>query len=114
VSGFALIIPDLIENLDIPDTSSKWPAAAYSLIVSSVMLPLGRLADIYGGRPIYIAGLVWLTIWSIVAGFSKDQYMLDVCRALQGLGAGAFLPSGMMLLGQIYSPGPRKNLVFSK
>ncbi|PQE15743.1 drug resistance protein [Rutstroemia sp. NJR-2017a BBW] len=111
VSGFALIIPDLIENLDIPDSSSKWPAAAYSLIVSSVMLPLGRLADIYGGRPIYIAGLVWLTIWSIVAGFSKDQYMLDICRALQGLGAGAFLPSGMMLLGQIYSPGPRKNLV---
>ena len=39
--------------------------------------------------------------------------MLDFCRALQGLGAAAFLPSGVMLLGSIYRPGPRKNLVFS-
>lgn len=83
-------------------------------MVSSVMLPFGRLADIYGGRTVYIAGLVWLTLWSIIAGFSKDQYMLDICRALQGLGPAAFMPSGMMLLGRTYRPGPRKNLVFSE
>jgi MFS family permease len=39
--------------------------------------------------------------------------MLTVCRALQGLGPAAFLPSGIMLLGSIYRPGPRKNMVFS-
>jgi MFS family permease len=39
--------------------------------------------------------------------------MLIICRALQGLGPGAFLPSGVMLLGTTYRPGPRKNLVFS-
>ena len=39
--------------------------------------------------------------------------MLDLCRALQGLGPSAFLPSGVMLMGSIYRPGPRKNLVFS-
>jgi MFS family permease len=39
--------------------------------------------------------------------------MLIVCRALQGFGPAAFLPSGIMLLGSIYRPGPRKNLVFS-
>ena len=39
--------------------------------------------------------------------------MLDFCRALQGLGCAAFLPSGVMLMGSIYRPGPRKNLVFS-
>ncbi|ESZ96569.1 hypothetical protein SBOR_3071 [Sclerotinia borealis F-4128] len=113
VSGFAVIVPDLVRDLNIPVSSSTWPAAAYSLMVSSVMLPLGRIADIYGGRPVYIAGLAWLTLWSIVAGFSKDQYMLDICRALEGLGPAAFMPSGMMLLGQTYRPGPRKNLVFS-
>ncbi|KAI9649295.1 hypothetical protein NHQ30_001867 [Ciborinia camelliae] len=113
VSGFAVIVPDLMKDLKIPVSSSTWPAAAYSLMVSSVMLPLGRLADIYGGRPVYIAGLAWLTLWSLIAGFSKDQYMLDICRALQGLGPAAFMPSGMMLLGRTYRPGPRKNLVFS-
>jgi MFS family permease len=83
-------------------------------VVSSVLLPFGRLADIYGGRPIYILGILWLAIWSLVAGFSTNQYMLDICRAFQGLGPAAFLPSGMMLLGCNYRPGPRKNLVFSK
>ena len=39
--------------------------------------------------------------------------MLDFCRALQGLGPAAFLPSGVMLMGSLYRPGPRKNLVFS-
>jgi MFS family permease len=39
--------------------------------------------------------------------------MLIICRALQGLGPAAFLPSGVMLLGSTYRPGPRKNLVFS-
>ncbi|TGO26005.1 hypothetical protein BPAE_0068g00390 [Botrytis paeoniae] len=113
VSGFAVIIPSLIKDLNIPISSSTWPATAYSLMVSSVMLPFGRLADIYGGRRVYIAGLAWLTLWSLIAGFSKDQYMLDICRALQGLGPAAFMPSGMMLLGRTYRPGPRKNLVFS-
>ncbi|QSZ37209.1 hypothetical protein DSL72_009303 [Monilinia vaccinii-corymbosi] len=113
VSGFAVVVPDLMKDLNIPISSSTWPAAAYSVMVSSVMLPFGRLADIHGGRPIYIAGLAWLTLWSLVAGFSKDQYMLDICRALQGLGPAAFMPSGMLLLGRTYRPGPRKNLVFS-
>lgn len=61
----------------------------------------------------YLFGLAWLCIWSIIAGFSRNQIMLDFCRALQGLGPAAFLPSGIMLLGSIYRPGPRKNLVFS-
>jgi MFS family permease len=39
--------------------------------------------------------------------------MLVICRALQGLALAAFLPSGMMILGSVYRPGPRKNLVFS-
>lgn len=39
--------------------------------------------------------------------------MLIICRALQGLALGALLPSGMMILGSTYRPGPRKNLVFS-
>lgn len=114
VSGFAVVVPSLTKSLDIPTASSTWPAAAYSLVVSSVMLPFGRLADIYGGRPVYLIGLLWLTVWSIVVGFSKNEYMLDICRALQGLGPAAFMPSGMMLLGCNYWPGPRKNLVFSK
>ena len=61
---------------------------------------------------VYVGGVIWLTVWSIIAGFSRNELMMDFCRALQGLGPAAYLPSGMMLLGTVYRPGPRKNLVF--
>ena len=67
----------------------------------------------YGGYIVYVSGLAWFIIWSVVAGFSQNELMLDFCRALQGLGSAAFLPSGVMLLGSLYRPGPRKNLLFS-
>lgn len=66
----------------------------------------------YGGYPVYLGGLAWFLVWSIIAGFSRNQIMLDCCRAMQGLGPSAFSPSGIMLIGNIYRPGPRKNLVF--
>lgn len=60
----------------------------------------------------FVVGMSWLTLWSLVASFSTNEIMLDVCRALQGLGPAAFLPSGLGLLGGIYRPGPRKNIAF--
>lgn len=67
----------------------------------------------YGGYPVFMFGLAWFFVWSLIAGFAVNDIMLDFCRALQGLGPAAFLPSGIMLMGSIYRPGPRKNLVFS-
>jgi MFS family permease len=67
----------------------------------------------YGGYPVYVAGILWLVIWAVIAGFAKNELMMDFARALQGLGPAAYLPSSLMLLGSIYRPGPRKNLVFS-
>lgn len=113
VSGFNVILPTLIDKLDIPQASAVWPASAFSLVTAAFLLPFGRLADMYGGLPVYQFGLVWFFVWSLIAGFSQNQLMLDFCRALQGLGPSAFLPSGVMLMGSIYRPGPRKNYVFS-
>jgi hypothetical protein len=66
-----------------------------------------------GGYPTYMAGLIWLSMWNLIGGFSRNGLMLNICRAFQGLGTAALLPSGIMLLGSVYRPGPRKNLVFS-
>ncbi|KAF2818679.1 MFS general substrate transporter [Ophiobolus disseminans] len=113
VSGFNLLLPALTEALDIPSNAQTWPASVFSLVTGAFLLPAGRLADMFGGYIVFCAGLVWFLIWSIIAGFSQNYVMLIVCRALQGFGPAAFLPSGIMLLGSIYRPGPRKNLVFS-
>ncbi|KFY97626.1 hypothetical protein V500_01972 [Pseudogymnoascus sp. VKM F-4518 (FW-2643)] len=113
VSGFTVVLPTVAVELNIPTASSIWPASAFSLAIAAFLLVFGRLGDMYGGYPLYVGGLAWLALWSLVCGFSKNAIMLDVCRAMQGLGPAAFLPSSMMLIGSIYRPGPRKNLVFS-
>jgi len=113
VSGFNVILPTLLGKLDIPQTGAVWPAAAFALVTAAFLLPFGRLSDKYGAYPIFIFGLVWFCVWSVVVGFSINKLMLDFCRALQGLGPSAFLPSGVALMGNMYRPGPRKNLVFS-
>jgi MFS family permease len=82
------------------------------LVTGAFLLPLSRLADIYGGYVVFTCGMIWFTIWTLIAGFSQNYLMLIACRALQGFGPAAFLPSGIMLLGRIYRPGPRKNMVF--
>lgn len=113
VSGFTVILPTLIRELDIPQASSVWPATAFSLVIASTLLVFGRLGDMYGGYPIFLGGLAWLLLWSIIAGFSVNPVMLNICRALQGFGPAASLPTGVMLMGSLYRPGPRKNLVFA-
>lgn len=99
--------------LEIPDSARTWPAAVINLTTACLLMPFSRLADRYGGRNVFLAGHVWLLIWSLVSGFSSNPTMLIACRAMQGLGAGAFMPAGMALLARTYRPGPRKNFVFS-
>lgn len=113
MSGFNVILPTLLVKLDIPQAGVVWPAGAFALVTAAFLLPFGRLADKYGAYPIFILGLIWFCVWSVIAGFAINELMLDFCRALQGLGPSAFLPSGVSLMSNMYRPGPRKNLVFS-
>ncbi|KAF4465079.1 major facilitator superfamily transporter [Fusarium albosuccineum] len=113
VGGFQILIPGLSEALDIPQASQSWPASVITLVAGSFLFPCGRLADMYGGYVVFHAGILWTIVWSAVTGFSPNFFMLVICRAMQGLGAAAFLPGGISLLGRTYRPGPRKNLVFS-
>ncbi|KAK2745346.1 hypothetical protein FQN55_006251 [Onygenales sp. PD_40] len=113
ISGFNVVLPTLLKELAIPEASAVWPASAFSLVIAATLLIFGRLADMIGGFPIYVFGMGWLFVWSVIAGFSINRYMLIFCRALQGIGPAAYLPSSMMLLAKVYRPGPRKNMVFS-
>lgn len=113
VSGFNIILPTIADEISIPDSQRTWPAEVINLTTAALLLPFARLSDQYGGRAIFLLGHTWLTTWSLIAGFSQNPTMLIVCRAMQGLGSSAFLPAGISLLGTIYRPGPRKNLVFS-
>lgn len=113
VSGFIVVLPTVATDLNIAPSSQTWPANAFSLVIACFLLFFGRLSDMYGGFPVYVGGVVWFSVWGLIAGFSQNQWMMYFARAFQGLGPAAYLPSSMMLLGSIYRPGPRKNIIFS-
>lgn len=96
-----------------PPELQTWPSSGLILVAGAFLFPLGRLADMYGGFMVFVAGMSWFVLWTIAAGFVGNFPLLILCRAMEGLGTAAFLPAGISLLGRIYRPGPRKNLVFS-
>ncbi|GLB03970.1 hypothetical protein AtubIFM57258_009686 [Aspergillus tubingensis] len=113
ISGFNVLIPSVSQSLNIPAASTGWPSSAFALTAGSSLLLFGQLADKYGGFVVFTSGLTWHLVWTLIAGFSQNEIMLNFCRALQGFGPAAILSAGIMLLGSIYPPGPRKNIVFS-
>ena len=113
VSGFNLLLPAVSSDLNIQPNAQTWPASSFSLVVAGFLLTFGRISDMVGGKIVYLCGLAWLFVWSLVAALSVNSTMLNVARAFSGFGPAAFIPSTIALMGKMYVPGPRKNLVFS-
>ncbi|HZP96429.1 MAG TPA: MFS transporter [Candidatus Limnocylindria bacterium] len=73
------------------------------LLVSTVSTPiLGRLADVFGRTPVFIGGMAIFVVGSVGAGLAADMLQLVVARAVQGFGAGALLPVGMTIAGDLF------------
>lgn len=126
ISGFAIELPKIMNRYTSSSSSSSsgggmaapgslgmfWPASLLSLILSATLLTFARISDMYGGYLPFMFGVVWLGIWSLLAGFSQTSVLLlDVSRAMQGLAIAAYIPSTFAMMGSIYPEGPRKNLV---
>lgn len=72
------------------------------------MLIGGRLGDLFGHRRIFILGLTWFSIWSVVNGFARTPVIMSISRALQGMGAGFTIPCALAILTTTYPEGPER------
>lgn len=81
----------------------SWVFSAY-LLAATVTVPIwGKLSDLYGRRPLYQIGIGIFLIGSVLSGVSQTMNQLIVFRAIQGIGAGALVPLGMTIVGDIYT-----------
>ena len=95
-------IPTVVSSLGGLELYSR----VYSVyfLAATVTVPLwGRLSDLYGRRVFYLAGIGLFILGSALCGLSQSMIQLVGFRVIQGLGAGALLPLGMTIIGDIYS-----------
>jgi EmrB/QacA subfamily drug resistance transporter len=85
----------------------SWVFTAY-MLAATVTVPIyGRLSDIYGRRPFFVAGLLIFMAGSVVGGTADSMTQLILARAVQGLGAGALIPLAMAVIGDLVPPSDR-------
>ncbi|KAK8011151.1 major facilitator superfamily transporter [Apiospora arundinis] len=70
ISGFNVLLPTLQNQERFSSTAPSagawtWPSNVFSLVAGAFLLPVGRLADLYGGRIVYLCGLFWLFFWAL-------------------------------------------------
>lgn len=64
-----------------------WIMMGYTVVITALLLPLGRLADLHGRVRFYLAGFIIFTVGSACSGLSQDGMMLLGGRLVQGVGA---------------------------
>lgn len=104
-------MPSLQKEYNDPGLVAYWPASLLSLVLCATILTFARVTDIYGGFYVCCSGILWLAIWTLVAGFAPNIATLDVCRAMQGLAVAAYTPSCLALFSSIYPTGRRRNIM---
>ena len=84
-------------------TLYSWVFSIY-LLTSTVTVPIyGKLADLYGRKPLFLFGTTLFLIGSAASGASQSMEQLIIFRAIQGLGAGAVLPIVLTIIGDIFA-----------
>jgi EmrB/QacA subfamily drug resistance transporter len=98
----ATAVPAVVDDLG-GFTSFPWLFSIY-LLAQAISVPIyGKLADLYGRKPLMLLGVGLFVIGSLLSGFAWSMPALILFRLVQGLGAGAIGPIGMTILGDIYT-----------
>jgi EmrB/QacA subfamily drug resistance transporter len=87
-----------------------WAFASYMLAVTVTVPIYGKLADLYGRKPVMLGGTALFLVASAACGFAPTMGWLVAFRALQGIGAGAMQPVALTIIGDLFEPHERARI----
>jgi EmrB/QacA subfamily drug resistance transporter len=87
-----------------------WVFSAYLVASMAGVLVVGKLADAFGRRPVFAAGMLLFLIGSVLCGSAQSIEALVLFRVVQGLGAGAIQPIAMTVTGDLYTLDERARI----
>lgn len=100
-------LPTIIHSLNTDTKAVAWVVMAYLVVITGCLLFMGRLADLFGQKRIYILGLITFTAGSALCGFAPTIYFLIGSRMLQGLGASVMMSIGPAIMAIFFQEKDR-------
>tara|TARA_B000000460_G_scaffold207908_1_gene155178 strand:- start:5189 stop:6589 length:1401 start_codon:yes stop_codon:yes gene_type:complete len=102
-----LALPTISNDLNIDLSLIQWIPISFVLATSSFLLPMGKLADIYSSKKIYLIGLIIFGIFVTLAGRSEILITLILFKSLQGIGSAAIQSNVMAMIIQLFQKQDR-------
>jgi EmrB/QacA subfamily drug resistance transporter len=81
------VLPVITQNLGVSVATVEWVVTIYLLVVSGLLLSVGRLGDLRGHKQVYLLGFVGFVLGSMLCGLAPSATMLTIFRGFQALGA---------------------------
>jgi EmrB/QacA subfamily drug resistance transporter len=91
-------LPHISDDLGGGLSGLQWTLDSYLLTLSALLLLGGALGDEYGRRRMFVVGLVWFTVASVLCGIAPNIGALIAARALQGAGGALLVPGSLALI----------------
>jgi len=107
LSAVNIALPSIGHEFAMDAIEMGWIATAYLLAAGVFLVPFGRIADIYGRKKIFTAGLIIFTLASFLMIFSISTEMIILVRVLQGFGSAMIFGTAVAILSTVTPPPER-------
>src|SRR5262249_28590049 len=93
-------LPSIHRDLHANFSSLQWVIDAYALTLAVFLLTCGSLADHFGRKRVFVAGIAVFTFASLLCGVATTPLFLNLARGLQGIGGAGLFATSLALIGQ--------------
>ena len=101
------LLPVLGRELGTDVAGVEWVTTIYLLVISGLLLSVGRAGDLFGHRRLYFAGFVLFVLGSALCGLAGSAHALVALRAVQALGAAMLMATAPAILTRSFPAGQR-------
>ena len=104
-------LPRLGEDLGSDFAGLQWVLNGYTLTLASLILVGGALGDRLGRRRVFIVGVVWFAVASLLCGVAPNIGLLVAARMLQGVGGALLTPGSLAIIQASFHPDDRAKAI---
>jgi EmrB/QacA subfamily drug resistance transporter len=107
----AVALPAIGRNLHAGFQDLQWTVTGYTLTLASLILLAGSLSDRWGRRRVFLVGLGWFTVASVLCAAAPGIGWLIAARAVQGIGGALMTPASLAIIEAAFQPGDRTRAI---